>query len=72
MLSRWAEGSDHGAPLTAFADKARPAATAQCQTQGIEQNGFSRPRLAGQNTQPGTQIKIKLIDQYNIRNGQRA
>ena len=60
----------HLALRLAVAHEAAVAARAKRQRQRIQKNGFSRPGLAGEDGQPRRELKIQLIDQHHIANGE--
>ncbi len=60
----------HLALRLAVAHETPVAARAKRQRQRIQKNGFSRPGLAGEDGQPSRELKIQLIDQHHIANGE--
>ena len=54
----------------AVTHEAPVAARAKRQRQRIQKNGFSRSGLAGEDGQPRRELKIQLIDQHHIANGE--
>ena len=60
----------HLALRLAVAHEAPVAARAKRQRQRIEKNGFPRAGLAGEDGQPRRKLKVQLIDQHHVANGE--
>ena len=64
------ERGRHLALRLAVAHQAPVAARAKRQRQRIEKNGFPGPRLAGEDGEPRRKLKVQLIDQHHVANGE--
>ena len=56
-------------PIATATDNARFCALAEHQSQCIDQNGFAGAGLAGERTKPSRELKIQVIDDDKIANG---
>jgi hypothetical protein len=70
MIGRQIKNGRHLALCFARAHERTIAAPAKRQSAGIEQNGFSGARLAGENCQSPTEFEIEAIDQDDVANGE--
>ena len=64
------EGRRHLALRLAVAHQTTVAARAERQRQRVQKNRFPRAGLAGEDRQPGRELKIQLIDQHHVANGE--
>jgi hypothetical protein len=55
---------------SAVADKASLSPCPKRQRNSVQKDGFAGARLAGQNGQPAVELKIELVDQYYVADGQ--
>ncbi len=70
MALRHIEHGRHLALLGAMTDQGGIAAAAQRQREGVEQNGFARAGLAGQNCQAAGKFDIEPFDQDDVTDRQ--
>ena len=61
---------DGGAALGGARAHAGSSASAHRQPQRIQQDGFARPRLAGQHIEAGREFQRRLLDQNDVPDGQ--
>ena len=70
MFRRQFEHRGDLALFGAMADQARITAAAERQREGIEQDGFARAGLAGQNRKPTGELDIEPFDQDDVTDRQ--
>ena len=66
VIFRQGERRAHGQAIRPPAHQRRFAAPAQSKRQGIEQNGFARPRFARQHVQSVPEFQIQFVNQHDI------
>jgi hypothetical protein len=70
MIGRQIENGCHLALCFARAHERTIATPTERESASIEQNGFARARLAGENRQSPTEFEIETIDQDDVANGE--
>ncbi len=70
MLGRQIEDGGDLALRFAMPDERPVAARAEAQGEGVEQNRLAGTRLAGEHGEAAPELKIELVDQHNVANGE--